>query len=78
MLWGLLIVLSHNIWELSAAGIITFMGWASLIKGATFLVVPNFLFKLSKPILKCGTTVKVAMAIWLIMGGYLSYVGYFA
>ena len=78
MILGLIIVLNHNIWEFSAAGLITLVGWGSLIKGATFLIIPNFLFKISKSVLSCGMTMKVAMTIWLVAGIYLSYFAYFA
>jgi len=78
MILGLVIVLNHNIWEFSAAGLITLIGWGSLIKGAIFIVVPNFLFKISKAILGNSGLMKVAMVIWLVAGGYLSYVGYFS
>jgi hypothetical protein len=78
MILGLVIVLNHNIWEFSAAGLITLIGWGSLIKGAIFLIIPNFLFKISKSVLSCGMTMKVAMTIWLVAGVYLSYIGYFA
>lgn len=78
MILGLIIVLNHNVWEFSAAGLITLVGWSTLIKGATFLVVPNLLFKISKSVLSCGMTMNVAMTIWLVAGIYLSYFGYFA
>ena len=78
MLTGLIIVLNHNIWEFSAAGLITFIGWGGIIKGVTFMLTPNLLLKISKSILSCAITMKIAMIIWLAAGGYLSYVGYFA
>lgn len=76
MILGLLIVNNHNIWTLSADGVITFFGWAAILKGATFLVVPNLLFKISKPIVKNEIVMKIAMIVLLAAGGYLSYVGY--
>ncbi len=78
MILGLIIVVNHNIWEFSAAGLITLIGWGSLIKGAIFLIIPNFLFKISKSVLSCGMTMKVAITIWLVAGIYLSYFAYFA
>ena len=78
MLTGLIIVLNHNIWELSAAGLITFIGWGGIIKGVTFMLTPNILLKISKSILSSEIMMKIAMIIWLAAGGYLSYVGYFA
>ncbi|MFA6458108.1 MAG: hypothetical protein WCV72_01810 [Patescibacteria group bacterium] len=76
MVMGLLIVNNHNIWEWSAAGVITLVGWSAILKGATFLIVPNLLFKISNPIVKNGIVMKIAMIVLLAAGGYLSYIGY--
>jgi len=78
MILGLIVILNHNIWEWSGAGIITFFGWAALLKGATFLIIPNLLFSWAHVIYKNKTVMKVAMFLTLAMGIYLSYVGYLA
>ncbi len=78
MILGLIIVLNHNIWEWSAAGVVTFFGWSSLIKGATFLVAPKLLFGISNSFLKNTGLIKFSMVVVLAIGGYLSYLGYFA
>ncbi|MFH1375977.1 MAG: hypothetical protein ABIH35_04910 [Patescibacteria group bacterium] len=75
---GLIIVLNHNIWELSAAGIITFIGWASVVKGIAFLIVPQPLYRMSKGIINSTGLIRVASVIWVAAGGYLVYFGYFA
>ena len=77
MLTGIAGVVNHNIWEWSAAGIITLLLWGALIKGATFLIVPNWLFEISNSMLKNKTLMQIAMVIMLIAGAYLSYVGFF-
>ncbi|MFH0776246.1 MAG: hypothetical protein V1936_01380 [Patescibacteria group bacterium] len=76
MALGLIIVLNHNVWEWSIAGVITFIGWASLVKGAAFLVAPNFLFKTSKKILKNDSLMKFWMVVVLAAGAYLTYTGF--
>lgn len=78
MVIGLLIVNNHNIWSSPGAIIVSIMGWGALVKGAIFLIVPNLLFEISRKVMKCETTMKVAMVVMLIAGGYLSYVGYIA
>jgi vacuolar-type H+-ATPase subunit I/STV1 len=41
MVAGLAIVLSHNVWSGGAAPVIvTILGWAALIKGLLFLILP--------------------------------------
>lgn len=78
MILGLIVILNHNIWEFSAAGLVTLFGWGSFLKGTIFLVAPNFLFKFSKPILKNVGAMKFAMFVWLVAGAYLSWFGYLA
>ena len=38
MLIGLIIVLNHNIWEFSVAGVITFIGWGAVVKGIILIL----------------------------------------
>ncbi|MBU1090044.1 hypothetical protein KKF38_04625 [Patescibacteria group bacterium] len=78
MILGLIVIINHNIWEFSAAGLITLFAWGSFLKGTIFLVAPNFLFKLSKPILKNYGVMKFAALVWLVAGAYLSWCGFFA
>ncbi|MFH1546801.1 MAG: hypothetical protein ABIE14_05495 [Patescibacteria group bacterium] len=78
MILGLIVIRNHNIWEFSAAGVVTLVGWASFLKGTIFLIAPNFLFELSKPIIKNAGVMKFAMSVWLVAGTYLSWCGYFA
>ena len=43
MILGLIVVLNHNVWEFSSAGLVTLLGWSSLVKGAIFLIVNCFI-----------------------------------
>ena|SRR3990167_2514191 len=38
---GILIVVSHNIWQLNWRTAITIVGWATLLKGACILICPQ-------------------------------------
>ena len=80
MILGLIVVLNHNIWEFSAAGLITFFGWSSLVKGTIFLIAPNLLFSTAHMFYKNKTVMNVAMVLVLVIGAFLckSYFGYFA
>ncbi|MDD3066673.1 MAG: hypothetical protein PHO48_02470 [Candidatus Gracilibacteria bacterium] len=77
MILGFIVVLNHNIWGWNAAGIITFLGWASIVKGAIFLTFPSLPFAIAKPVLNNAMIMKVAMVAMVLVGGYLSYYGYF-
>ncbi|MFH1546802.1 MAG: hypothetical protein ABIE14_05500, partial [Patescibacteria group bacterium] len=80
MILGLIVVVNHNIWEVSVAGLITLFGWSSLVKGTIFLIAPNLLFSTAHMFYKNKTVMNVAMVFCLIMGAFLckSYFGYFA
>lgn len=41
LIFGILIVLSHNIWLLGWPLLVTISGWAAFLKGACLLIVPN-------------------------------------
>lgn len=75
---GLAIITAHNYWVTPAEIIISFMGWAMLFEGTLALITSK-------------TTVKKMvrnwakpdfMVIWafisLVLGAYLTWVGYFA
>jgi len=78
MILGLIVVLNHNIWEFSTTGLITFFGWSSFLKGATFLIAPNFLFSAAHTFYKNKGMVNIAMVFCLVIGVYLSYFGFLA
>ena len=78
MVVGLLIVTNHNLWDCPTSVIISILGWAAIVKGATFLIAPSLLFAMSHSMLKNENLMKVAMFVILIVGVYLSYFGYFA
>ena len=42
---GLLVVLSHNVWEADYRVVITIIGWLALIKGIAYLTLPWGWFK---------------------------------
>lgn len=46
LLIGLGLVWTHNIWELNSGLVVTLLGWASLIKGAFLIVLPEAWLKL--------------------------------
>jgi len=72
---GILQIFVHNSWGSFNAGLMSFLGWATLIKGAMFLIVPGFVDKaadweVSKKF------VPVAGLLVIIAGIYLSWIGY--
>ncbi len=67
----------HNVWGSFAEGLMSFLGWATLVKGVIMLVVPGFVDKAADwEVAK--KLVPIAGGIVLLAGIYLGYVGYFA
>lgn len=76
-LLGSLIVLKHNIWEVSVAGLITLFGWGTLFKGLVILIFPKFLFDLSAKLFKSKSLLIVSGGLALLLGVYFLWQGFF-
>jgi len=68
-------VIGYEVWTLSYMGLITLLGWVSLIKGAAIIFVPGYLERFAKIIAK-ENIYAVSMVVFIIIGAYLLYVGY--
>ncbi|OGI93779.1 hypothetical protein A3A03_00820 [Candidatus Nomurabacteria bacterium RIFCSPLOWO2_01_FULL_40_18] len=73
---GIAHILFHNVWDTFLEGVISFFGWALLVKGALFVIVPDFVdragnFWVNKNL------IPLAGILTIIAGIYLSWVGYF-
>ncbi len=76
LLAGIAIVLYHNIWDSFLAGLVSLMGWLSVVKGLALLIVPGKVDKIGDAIAE-SNFFTFAGALAVIAGGYLSYVSYF-
>lgn len=76
LVFGLLIVLNHNIWEVSWKVVITLIGTLSLLKGILNLFAPEVLRKLSIKFIEKELFVYSGV-ISLVLGVYLIYHGFF-
>jgi len=77
MVMGLLIVMNHNLWSTPLEVIVSILGWGALVKGAAFMVIPPFYEKMGKIFLNKPFYTVVSL-ISIVLGGYLSWVGFFA
>lgn len=75
LLIGVPHIIGHNVWAYDWRVIVTLLGWASLIKGIVLLFVPNLGIKFSKSMV-ISKFYDLALSIYLIIGVYLSYVGF--
>jgi hypothetical protein len=69
-------VLFHNAWDSFAAGLVSFLGWATLAKGALFVVAPG-LVDASGDYWASRKLVSLSGLLCLAGGAYLVWFGYF-
>lgn len=62
-------------WEWNWKGLITLLGWASLIKGVLLFFVPGYSDKFVKTAVK-ENMYNIFLVIGLVIGLYLLYIGY--
>ncbi|MHB1949038.1 MAG: hypothetical protein ACYCQI_13100 [Gammaproteobacteria bacterium] len=75
---GLLIVVGHNVWVADWRVVITIIGWLSLLKGIVRTVFPDFVARSVIQAMRTNTVYYVSEAIILVLGIYLTYMGYMA
>lgn len=71
LIFGLLVVFSHNIWDGTWRIVITLMGWAATIKGATAVLFPKTL-KSVVNIFLGGQLLNISGALVIALGVYLA------
>jgi hypothetical protein len=75
-LFGILIVLFHNVWVAGWPVIITVFGWLALIKGVWLIVFPNTVAKFTQAYQKKAGLLTIKLAIAFILGVFLTAKGY--
>ena len=73
LLIGLPIVILHNVWELNVLGLVTLMGWVTLVKGFVLLLKPSMVKKKDYS----DKSLKTRGLIGALIGLGLMYCGYF-
>ena len=76
MTGGLAIVNTHNLWTMDWPVIITLFGWAMLISGAGRLAFPHVIIRISNHMMDQPLLTRIAGAVWILIGGFLTYKGY--
>ncbi|MFC1752975.1 hypothetical protein ACFL96_06225 [Thermoproteota archaeon] len=78
LVFGILIILSHNVWEASWRVAITIFGWIGLIKGIWLTVFPNSVYKFMDAYNRNKGLLVPHGICALVMGAIFTYFGYFA
>jgi hypothetical protein len=74
LLFGLVIVIDHSIWEYSWRGLITVLGYLMILKAVMRFAFPDKVKKMATKIM--GKGYWVALIIMIIIGVYLTYCGF--
>lgn len=75
---GCAMVAAHHHWNGLAAILITFFGWVTLIRSAVLLFAPQLVSQLASMAMHVPGIPLIPAAIAVMIGIYLSYVGWFA
>jgi len=73
---GLVLVLSHNIWDGSWPVIITVLSWLILIEGASYLLLPGSMMSRMIKYTNKPSVYMVSGVITLVFGLYLLKIGF--
>ena len=76
LLFGLAVVLFHNIWIASWPVLITIFGWIGVIKGILIIVLPNTLIRLTQAYQKKTALLVIQLIFVLAIGITLTIFGY--
>ena len=66
----------HNVWGTLPEMLISFLGWAMLLKSLAFMIMPNITDKVGDNVASKSTLVTTAGIIMLVAGGYLTWLAY--
>src|SRR6516165_4152318 len=76
MLAGLAVVNTHPAWTRDWRVLLTIIGWLLLVGGIVRIVLPDIILKLGSTIYGSPTTLLIVAIISLVLGGFLSFKGY--
>ncbi len=77
LILGILMVVSHNIWQWSWRLIITLIAWISLLKGASIIFYPHFLNQITLTFMRnpnvgyCAATIDMCLGFLLVYFGFV-------
>ncbi|HEY1037124.1 MAG TPA: hypothetical protein VGE62_00915 [Candidatus Paceibacterota bacterium] len=74
---GIVQVSFHNVWDTFLQGLISFIGWGFIAKGALFLIAPGIVDRMGDEWAN-RKLVPLAGFFMVLIGAYLTWAGYFA
>jgi len=76
-IFGLLIVLNHGVFQAGFPLVITAVGWFVLAEGVSYLFVSAEFLDKYMSTLNNGRVYYLIAVVYLVLGGYLTYSGFF-
>lgn len=76
LIFGILLVVSHNIWQADWKVIITIIGWLALFKGIIRIGLPQLSFGMMRYFTQNKTAYYLTGVITLLLGIFLCYFGF--
>lgn len=76
LILGLLMVVSHNVWELNWRVVITILAWLILLKGVSIIFFPEFIDHLSLSFVHHLNFAYVSAGFDFLLGVLLTYLGF--
>lgn len=74
LIFGLLVVLDHSIWELNWKGLVTLLGYLFILRGILRIAFPSQIKALAAKII--STYFGLFVLVLLVIGAYLTYCGF--
>jgi hypothetical protein len=74
---GLSIVNTHNVWQFDWTLIVTLLGWALVLGGASRIIAPRAVATVGGVMLDRPTLTRIAGVFWGLMGAVLTFKAYF-
>ena len=78
LVMGLAIVNAHNVWVADWPVIITIFGWLAVIGGVMWITMTDTVRSIARAMLGYTHFINAEAIILILLGAYLSYVGYLA
>jgi hypothetical protein len=78
LICGVVLLAAHHHWTNAPAFVISLLGVLTIVRGVTLMFAPSFLAGLANQVLNLGPGALIAGAVALLIGAWLSFVGWFA
>jgi hypothetical protein len=74
---GLAIFTAHHHWSSAAAIAVSLLGIVTIVRGTLLLLTPQVAAGFAEPLLDSSLIIMIAAALMLVLGAWLTFVGWF-